>query len=142
MEKKPRLPIEPTGSSLSAAQCWVFFYSLACSSAIKIKTQNNIPLLYIILSFFIIKGLLAWPFYYKLGFKPLLVGFLLALAEAPFLTLLYHDTDIDFWLVFFLLIVFDMAVYLLLLQKVWWKAIVAAILFNFLGFILFILVNG
>ena len=100
------------------------------------------PLLYIIAGFFILKGLLAWPFYYKLNFKPLVVGFVLALAEAPFLTLLYHDTDINFWLVFFLLIVFDMAVYLLLLQKVWWKAIVASILFNFLGFIFFIIVNG
>jgi len=102
----------------------------------------TMPLIYIIFTFFILKGLLVWPFYSSLGPRPLLVGFLLALAEAPFLTLLYHDTDIDFWLPFFAFLVFDMFVYLLLLKKVWWKAIVVSILVNFIGFIFFILVNG
>lgn len=99
-------------------------------------------LLYIILTFFILKGLLAWPFYYKLNGKPLVIGFLLALAEAPFLTLLYHDTDINFWVPFFFLLIFDIAVYFLLLQKIWWKAIVVSILFNCIGFVLFTLLNS
>ena len=99
-------------------------------------------LLFIVVGFFVLKGLFVWPFYTSLGVRPLLVGFLLALAEAPFLTLLYHDTEIDFWIPFFSFLVFDMFVYLLLLKKVWWKAIVVSLLINFLGFIFFILVNG
>lgn len=100
------------------------------------------PLIWIIISFFIIKGLLAWPLYYKLKWKPLQVGFLLALAEGPFLTLLYHDTEIDFTYPFLFIIVFDFVVYFLLLQKTWWNAIVAAIFFNLIGFVYFALVNG
>lgn len=100
------------------------------------------PLIFIIVSFFILKGLLVWPFYSSQGWRPLQVGFVLALFEAPFLTLLYHDTYIDFWLPFFAFLVFDMFVYLLLLKKIWWKAIVVSILFNFIGFIFFFLVNG
>ncbi len=100
------------------------------------------PLFYIILSFFILKGLLTWPFYYKLNWKPLAIGFLLALAEAPFLTLLYQDTEINFWIPFFFLFVFDAAVCFLLLQKLWWKAIIVSILFNCIGFVLFILLNS
>ena len=99
-------------------------------------------LVFIVFSFFVLKGLLAWPFYSSLGARPLLVGFFLALAEAPFLTLLYHDTDINFWIPFFAFLVFDAAIYLLLLKKVWWKAILVSFLLNFLGFIFFILVNG
>ena len=99
-------------------------------------------LTFIVSGFFILKGLLVWPFYYSLKVKPLTIGLLLALAEAPLLTILYHDTDINFWLPFFFLVTFDMAVYFLLLQKVWWKAIVASVLLNCLGFIFFIIVNG
>ena len=99
-------------------------------------------LLFIVVGFFVLKGLFVWPFYTSLGWRPLLVGFMLALAEAPFLTLLYHDTEINFWIPFFSFLVFDMFVYLLLLKKVWWKAIVVSLVINFLGFIFFILVNG
>ena len=100
------------------------------------------PLFYVILGFFILKGLLAWPFYASQKTKPLLIGLLLAMAEAPFLTLLYHDTDINFWIPFFFLMVFDGVVYFLLLKQVIWKAILVATLVNFFGFIFFIIVNG
>jgi hypothetical protein len=99
-------------------------------------------LIHILVSFFVLKGLMVWPFYFTLKWKPLQIGFLLALAEAPFLTLLYHDTEIDFWVVFFLVIIFDFAVYFLLLQRTLWKAILLAILYNFIGFIYFTIVNG
>jgi len=100
------------------------------------------PLVGIIFSFFVLKGLFVWPFYYKLKWKPLLVGSLLALAEAPLLTLLYHDTEIDFTYPFVLVIIFDFIIYFSLLQKSWWKAIVAAILFNLIGFIYFTFANA
>ncbi len=99
-------------------------------------------LIHFIIGFFILKGILVWPFYYSLKWKPLVVGFLLALTEAPFLELLYHDTDINFWIPFFFLIVFDWMVFYFVLQKVWWKAIIPAFLYNLIGFILFTLVNA
>ena len=99
-------------------------------------------LIFMIFGFFILKGLLVWPFYTSLKGRPLLVGFFLALAEAPFLTLLYHETEVNFWIPFFAFLVFDATVYLFLLKKVLWKAIVVSILLNFIGFIFFIIVNG
>ncbi len=99
-------------------------------------------LYYMVLGFFIIKGVLAWPFYYGLKWKALEVGLALALFQGSLFTMLYHETNFDFWALFLITIVFDTAVYFVLLRRVWWKAILLGVLLNLIGFIFFIILNG
>jgi len=96
----------------------------------------------LLLVFFVIKALLLWPFYYKLKWKPLLVGIAGSLAVAPLLTILYHETAIDFWLVYFIYIIFDGLLYYFLLQRVWWKALLVSAFLNTIVMVCFVIGNG
>ena len=99
-------------------------------------------LLWTLTGYFIIKALLLWPFYYKLSARPLLLGLASSLAIAPLITILYHETAIDFWYVYLLLIVLDIVLYDFLLQKLWGKAILVSFLLNTICIIFFFLGNG
>ncbi len=99
-------------------------------------------LLWTLTGYFIIKALLLWPFYYKLGARPLQVGLASSLAIAPLITILYHETAFDFLYVYAALILMDIFLYNFLLQKLWWKAILASVLLNTLCIIYFFLGNG
>lgn len=100
------------------------------------------PLMSILTGYFIIKALLLWPFYHKLKSRPLLVGLASSLAVAPLITILYHETTIDFGRVYFLLIIMDFILYNFLLQKLWWKSILVSALLNTVCIIFFYMANG
>ena len=100
------------------------------------------PLISILTGYFIIKALLLWPFYHKLKSRPLVVGLASSLAIAPLITILYHETAIDFGRVFAALIIMDFVLYNFLLQKLWWKAILVSFLLNTICIIFFYMGNG
>ena len=99
-------------------------------------------LLAIVTGFFVIKGLLAWPFYYWKKFLPLFIGLAASLAVAPLITILYHESDLDFWWVYLFMIVLDVLLYCMLLQRLWWKAILISFFLNTIAIIYFFLGNG
>jgi hypothetical protein len=91
---------------------------------------------------FIIKGLLLWPFYSKQGIKPLLLGLAYCLAVYPILSILYHETDWSFFMVYCILLLLDIFIYIYLLQSIWWKAMLVSLLLNTVGMIAFVVVNS
>ena len=94
-------------------------------------------LLILLAGFFIIKGILLWIFYARLGWKPLLVGLITSIAYYPLMMVLYHETDVNFWLVLLLLMIFDVFVYNLLLQKSIAKSIIVSFFLNLVAIIFF-----
>lgn len=91
---------------------------------------------------FIIKGIFLWLFYAKQGWKPLLVGLITSLAWYSLMTVLYHETNINFWLVWIVVMIFDVFIYNLLLNKNIAKSIIASFILNLLAIIFFIIGNG
>jgi len=91
---------------------------------------------------FFIKGLVLWPFYYKQKLKPLLLGFAYCLAVYPLLSIIYHETDIDFWLIYLGLMILDFFIYFYFLQRIWWKALLLSILLNTITMIGFVFINS
>lgn len=89
-----------------------------------------------------IKGILLWMFYSKQGWKPLLLGLLSSIAWYPLMTILYHDTDINFWVVLVLIMIFDFFVYQLLLKKNIARSIIVSFFLNLLAMIFFLFGNG
>ena len=100
------------------------------------------PFSILLIGGFIIKGVFLWIFYSKQGWKPLLVGLVTSIAWYSLMTVLYHETNINFWLVWIVLMVFDVFVYNLLLKKNIVKSIIASIILNLMAIIFFILGNG
>lgn len=91
---------------------------------------------------FIIKGILLWIFYSRQGWRPLLVGLITGLAYYPLMTVLYHETSINFWLVWLLLIIFDILIYNFLLKKNIAKSIIISFVLNLFAIIFFLFGNG
>ena len=98
--------------------------------------------LILLLGVFMIKGILLWMFYSKQGWKPLLLGLLSSIAWYPLMTILYHDTDINFWVVLVLIMIFDFFVYQLLLKKNIARSIIVSFFLNLLAMIFFLFGNG
>ena len=95
-----------------------------------------------LIGFIIIKLLLQLPFYYKSWRQSALLALLTILFVAPLLTLLYHETEVDFFSVYVAIIVFDaIALYFLLQQNIW-KAAFAAFLANTISIVFFFIGNG
>ena len=95
----------------------------------------------LLLGVFMIKGILLWIFYSQ-GWKPLLLGLLSSLAWYPLMTVLYHGTNINFWVVLVLIMTFDVFVYHLLLKKNIAGSIVVSFFLNLLAIIFFLFGNG
>jgi hypothetical protein len=91
---------------------------------------------------FIIKGILLWIFYTKQGWRPLLVGLVSSIACYSLMTVLYHDSDVNFWLVLVLIMIFDVFVYNLLLKKSIAKSIIVSFCLNLVAIIFFLFGNG
>ena len=91
---------------------------------------------------FIIKAILLWVFYTKQGWKALLVGLITSIAYYPLLTVLYHDTEVDFWLVLLVLMIADVFIYNMLIKKSIAKSIIASFFLNLLAIIFFLFGNG
>ena len=99
-------------------------------------------LLTLLFGIFIIKGVFLWVFYTSLGWRPLLVGLLASMAWYPLMTVLYHETDVDFWTVLLLIMIFDVFVYNLLLKKAIAKSIILSFFLNLVAIIFFLFGNG
>ncbi len=99
-------------------------------------------LVILLTAMFIFKGLFLWPFYYKQRFRPLLLGLAWSMAVYPMLSILYHETDLDFFLVWAGLMVLDIFIYIYLLQSVWWKALLVSVLLNTISMIAFVFINS
>ena len=100
------------------------------------------PFSILLIGVFIIKGILLWIFYTKQGWKPFMVGLVSCIAYYPLMTVLYHDTDVSFWLVLLILMIADIILYNSLLQKSIAKSIIASFLLNLIGIIFFLFGNG
>ena len=90
----------------------------------------------------IIKAIMLWMFYSRLGMRPIIVGIIACLAWFPILTILYHETNFDFWLILLILIIADVFMYNTLLQKKWVKSILLSVFLNLFAMIFFLFVNG
>jgi hypothetical protein len=100
------------------------------------------PLLIVLFVFLLIKGIIWLPFYFK-KIKPyLLVALFTTMVVAPFITLLYHETDLDFTIVYIGMIVLDMLMLYFLVQANGWKAVPASFLANTIAIIAFFIGNG
>lgn len=100
------------------------------------------PLFLAVFGFFLVKGVILLPFYFK-HLKPLfLVALVTSLAVVPLITVLYHETSLDFWFVYLAMILADIFIYYYLVQRNWWKAIPASFLVNTIAMIFFYLGNG
>lgn len=100
------------------------------------------PISILLIGVFIIKGILLWIFYTKHGWKPLLVGLISGIAFYPLMTVLYHDTEVNFWLVLLLIIIFDVFAYNFLLKKNIAKSIIVSFFLNLIAIIFFLFGNG
>ena|SRR5687767_9719163 len=100
------------------------------------------PLFLAVFGFFLVKGVILLPFYFK-QLKPLfLVALFTSLAVVPLITVLYHETTLNFWLVYLVMILADSIIYYSLLQRNWWKAVPASFLVNTIAMIFFYMGNG
>lgn len=91
---------------------------------------------------FIIKGVFLWIFYSAQGWRPLLIGLISSIACYSIMTVLYHETEINFWLVLVLVMIFDVFLYNHLIKKSIPKSIIASFFLNLLAIIFFIIGNG
>lgn len=96
----------------------------------------------LLIGLIIIKAIVLWMFYSKLGVRPILLGIISSLAWFPILTILYHETDINFWIILLVLIIADIFMYNTLLQKKWVKSILLSVFLNLFAMIFFLFVNG
>lgn len=99
-------------------------------------------LLVALAGFFIIKGIIWLPFYIKQARAYLLVNIFTSMAVAPFITLLYHETDLDFMIVYVAIILLDIFMLYFLVQANGWKAVPASFLANTIAIVFFFLGNG
>lgn len=100
------------------------------------------PLIIALFGFFIIKGILQLPFYLRQWKASLLVALLTSLTVVPFITILYHETSLDFTIVYAGMILLDIIVLNLLVLNNWWKAIPAALIVNTFAILYFFIGNG
>ena len=100
------------------------------------------PLIIALFGFFIIKGVFQLPFYLRQWKTSLLVALFTSLAVVPLITILYHETSLDFIIVYAGMILMDMIVLNLLVQNNWWKAVPAALIVNTIAILFFFIGNG
>lgn len=100
------------------------------------------PLIIALFGFFIIKGIFQLPFYLKQWKASLAVALFTSLAVLPLITILYHETSINFTIVYAGMILADMVVLNLLVQYNWWKAVPAALIVNTIAILFFFIGNG
>lgn len=99
-------------------------------------------LIVVLAIFFIVKAIIWLPFYFKQARAYLLVNLFTTMAVAPFITLLYHETDIDFMVVYVAMIVLDICMLYFLVQANGWKAVPASFLANTIAIVFFFIGNG
>jgi len=99
------------------------------------------PLIIALFGFFIIKGVFQFPFYLKQWKASLLVALFTSLTVVPLITILYHETSLDFTMVYPGMIVADIAALLLLVQNNWWKAVPSALIANTIAILFFLWVT-
>lgn len=100
------------------------------------------PLIIALFGFFIIKGIFQLPFYLRQWKASLLVALFTSLTVVPFITILYHETSLDFTIVYAGMILLDIIVLNLLVLNNWWKAIPAALIVNTIAILYFFIGNG
>lgn len=100
------------------------------------------PLIIALFGFFIIKGVFQLPFYLRQWKVSLLAALFTSLAVVPFITILYHETSLDFTIVYAGMILLDIVVLNLLVQKNWWKAIPVSLVANTIAILYFFIGNG
>lgn len=95
-----------------------------------------------LVGFFICKALLDLPFYIKNWEKMLGVVLYTSMLVVPLLTILYHETSLDFRWPYIGIMVADTVLYCLLLHPNFLKAIFASFLSNTIAIIFFFIGNG
>ena len=100
------------------------------------------PLFLAVFGFLLIKAVILLPFYFKQLKGMMMVALFTSLAVVPFMTILYHETRVNFWFVYMVMILADIFIYYYLLQRNWWKAVPAAFLVNTFAIVFFYLGNG
>ncbi|HEX4877019.1 MAG TPA: hypothetical protein VFV31_10135 [Chitinophagaceae bacterium] len=100
------------------------------------------PLIIALIGFFMIKAVLELPFYFRQWKAALAVALITSLAVVPLITILYHETSIDFWFVYLGMIVTDILVFYFLIHQNWWKAVPAAFIINTIAIVFFYIGNG
>lgn len=92
--------------------------------------------------FVILKGLLCLPFYYRQAGSLWLVTLFTSMAVVPLITILYHETSVDFWYVYACMILADALICYFGVQRSVWKAVVSAFFSNTVAMIFFYILNG
>jgi hypothetical protein len=100
------------------------------------------PLLIVLFVFMVVKGITWLPFYINRAIPYLRVALFTTMAVSPLITLLYHETDLDFTYVYFIMMALDMALLYFLVQRNPWKAVPASFLANTIAIIAFFIGNG
>lgn len=95
-----------------------------------------------LVGFFVIKFIFQFPFYHKNRKQSARLALFTSLAVAPLITMLYHETDVDFTYVYISMIVLDTVVLYYFLPPNIWKAIAASFIANSIAFVFFFLGNG
>ena len=96
----------------------------------------------LIIGVFIIKGIFLWILYAREGWKVLLTGLIGSLAWYPLMTILYHETSVNFWMILMLVIISDFFVYRYLLVRPVIKCILTSVILNLIAIMYFLFVNG
>jgi len=91
---------------------------------------------------FVVKILFQAAFYTKQWKELLKLALFTSLAIVPLITLLYHETALDFTVVYTGMIVLDILLLNYLVQYNWWKAVPASFLANTIAIIFFFIGNG
>ena len=90
----------------------------------------------------IIKAIFPWLLYSQAGIKVLWLGCISSLAWYPLLTVLYHETSLNLWMVFPLIMVCDVFIYHYLLKKNLAGSIIMSVLLNVMAIIFFLFENS
>ncbi len=99
-------------------------------------------LLIALIVFFSIKVFLQSSFYVKQWKELVKLVLFTSLAIVPLITMLYHETTLDFTIVYVSMIVADIFLLNFFVQYNWWKAVPASFLANTIGIIFFFIGNG
>jgi hypothetical protein len=98
------------------------------------------PLIIALIGFFLIKGIFSA--FLPAAWKHRALALFTSLAVVPLITILYHETSLDFTFVYAGMILADIVVLNLLVQNNWWKAVPAAFIVNTIAILFFFIGNG
>ena len=99
-------------------------------------------LLAILIGFIAIRFLLSLPFYYRFSQELLKIAAVTSLAFAPLMTVLYHETDLNFFYLYLGIMLLDINIFHYLVRRDLMRAILACFFMDSVVFIYFFIGNG